>query len=651
VLFSLNTLPKSTRSSQPNPSTEQPRGCWTRRNLLWAAAGIPIPALLPRLAQAAQTKSVRWLSVRYRTDPKRISAILPPPLTPDVLADVLVNYWSVIPPISRHSIAEPGPSHWFAVYVSAKYKNHRGMLALGMVTNHDWARINAREYLGFNAKDGAVKLELDGKKVSASCSRHGSLLNRVETVVTGRAADSLYGWGETGYGAFVYHYRPNPDWPNGLLGGENAELWKVAGNDRGYAAESPRASAPQVCDISQTRFEWGRPSVSDPYSEFPVREFVGASYRELTSPDAASWRERAESPKTVFLQAVPKEAFQAWSLLNYDRPQKDRSNKDRSKSGRPKGAAVQSSRAVSPVKLTRQELSRYRSGKELALHSVNMVDFQIAVKATTHAAVLPPPCEPGSRPILRVLALRVETSDLSVRPFHEAWLFAYCRVGGRPLWYALSHIVSEDGDVLHGRETFGYPSLHGNIDAMVTTEGFSLSASRQGREFVRGEGSVRGFSTGTSLAKIDIVGLRAGPFQEGEAPRGELVAQTWFFQGRRLYGDPKIAKLEFPARKAPGGIGRPSPWFEFTPFHLMSAAGVEDVGMQRGPGRIVAQVTDFTPYYRERCDGLLPGEQPPVTSVQPTFLGQRLPATRPGRVRGRVESESAGAAKNGDTAR
>jgi len=469
--------------------------------------------------------------------------------------------------------------------------------------------------------------------------------------VTGRAADSLYGWGETGYGAFVYHYRPNPDWPNGLLGGENAELWKVAGNDRGYAAESPRASAPQVCDISQTRFEWGRPSVSDPYSEFPVREFVGASYRELTSPDAASWRERAESPKTVFLQAVPKEAFQAWSLLNYDRPQKDRSNKDRSKSGRPKGAAVQSSRAVSPVKLTRQELSRYRSGKELALHSVNMVDFQIAVKATTHAAVLPPPCEPGSRPILRVLALRVETSDLSVRPFHEAWLFAYCRVGGRPLWYALSHIVSEDGDVLHGRETFGYPSLHGNIDAMVTTEGFSLSASRQGREFVRGEGSVRGFSTGTSLAKIDIVGLRAGPFQEGEAPRGELVAQTWFFQGRRLYGDPKIAKLEFPARKAPGGIGRPSPWFEFTPFHLMSAAGVEDVGMQRGPGRIVAQVTDFTPYYRERCDGLLPGEQPPVTSVQPTFLGQRLPATRPGRVRGRVESESAGAAKNGDTAR
>ena len=81
-------------------------------------------------------------------------------------------------------------------------------------------------------------------------------------------------------------------------------------------------STPQVCDISQTRFEWGRPSASDPYAEFPVREFVGASYRELTSDDAASWQEQAERPKTVFLQAVPKEAFQSWALLNYDRPRK-----------------------------------------------------------------------------------------------------------------------------------------------------------------------------------------------------------------------------------------------------------------------------------------------------------------------------------------
>ncbi len=610
----MNTVPKSKRHSKPRAYAVQPRRDWTRRNLLRAAAGFPIPALLPHLAHAAEAESVQWLSVRYRTDLKRISRILPPPLKPDVLADVLVNYWSFTPRVSRRSAAQPGPSHWFAVYASAKYKNQRGMLAVGMVTNRDWARINAREHLGLNAKDGAVKLERDGKKVTASCSRGGSLLHRVETVVTGRAADSLYGWRETGYGAFVYHYRPSPDWPNGLLGDENAELWKLAGSDGGYPAESPRAPVAQVCDISQTRFEWGRPSVSDPYSEFPVREFVGASYRELTGNDAASWQERAERPKTVFLQAAPKEAFQSWALLNYDRPRK--------KAGR------QSSRSASPVKLSSAELAAYQSRKEVVLRSVHMVDFQIAVEATTHAEVLPPPCEPGSRPVLRVLALRVESSDLSPRPFHEAWLFAYCRVNGRPLWYALSHIVSEGGDLLHGRETFGYPSVQGSIDAMVTTEVFSLSGSRLGREFVRGEASVRGFSTGTSLARIDIVGLRAGPFRKGKAPRGELVAQTWFFQGRRLYGDPKTARLEFPNKPAPGGIGRPSPWFEFQPFHLMSAAGVEDVGMQRGPGQIVAEAPDFTPYYRERCDGLLPGEQPPATRVQPTFRAQRLPATR-----------------------
>ena len=30
--------------------------------------------------------------------------------------------------------------------------------------------------------------------------------------------------------------------------------------------------------------------------------------------------------------------------------------------------------------------------------------------------------------------------------------------------------------------------------------------------------------------------------------------------------------------------------------------------MQRGAGRIVQAVPDFEPFYRERCDGVLPGE-------------------------------------------
>ena len=608
-------MPKSRNSSEIQPLHGKAGDGWTRRNLLRTAAGWPIPFLFESSAQAAGAQSVRWLSVRYRTERDRIAGFLPPPLKPDVLADVLVNYWSITPGRSGHSAADPGPSYWFAVYVSAKYKNHRGMLALGMVTNHDWGRINAREYLGFNAKDGVVKLQRDGRKISASCSRHGSMLHRVETVVTGRAADALYGWRQTGYGAFVYRYRTNPDWPNGVLQGQPVELWKAAGSEGGYPTESPRLAAPQVCDISQTRFEWVQPLVSDPYSELPVREFVGASYRELNAAGAAAWQDQAERPKTVFLQAVPEEGFRPWANFNYDRL---KMGARREKTGR----------AVSPLKLSPGEAAAYRSRKEIVLRSVNMVDFQLAVEAATHAEILPPMCDPGSRPVLRVLALRAESSDLSPQPFHEAWLLAYCRVNGRPLWYALSHIVSAGGDLLHGRETFGYPSVQGNIDAMVTTEVFSLSGSRLGREFVRGGASVRGFSTGTSLAQIDIVGLRAAPFRAGEAPRGELVAQTWFFQGRRLYGDPKTAQLEFPDKPAPGGIGRPSPWFEFQPFHLMSAAGVEDVGMQRGPGRIVAEVPDFTPYYRERCDGLLPGEQPPATGVQPTFRARRLPTTR-----------------------
>ena len=54
---------------------------------------------------------------------------------------------------------------------------------------------------------------------------------------------------------------------------------------------------------------------------------------------------------------------------------------------------------------------------------------------------------------------------------------------------------------------------------------------------------------------------------------------------------------------------------------------MEDAHMQRGPGRVVQAVADFERFYRDRCDGLLPGEPLPAAEAQRTFPKKR--ALRP----------------------
>ena len=76
-----------------------------------------------------------------------------------------------------------------------------------------------------------------------------------------------------------------------------------------------------------------------------------------------------------------------------------------------------------------------------------------------------------------------------------------------------------------------------------------------------------------------------------------------------------------------GAAPMATPWFRLGPLQVVSAGAMEDAHMQRGPGRVVQAVPDFEPYYRERCDGVLPDEPLPAASVQPTF--GKAPGPRP----------------------
>ena len=584
------------------------------------AAGGGLFALFRQPAEAERIDRVRLLSVRYRTDPKRIASLLPPPLVPDVLPDIQVDYLSVVgrglSPLGGGEEEEIG---WFILHAAARYGRRRGMIALGLITDHEWGRIRAREFLGLPAKPGEVSLSVDGISVRASCGLGGRTVQRLETAVGNRPAHPLALWRSTGFGSFVYRYAPGVDTSEAVID-LPVELWRVDGGAASSREGDPDEGAALACDISQTKFTWGPAALGDAVPALPVKEFVGAAYQQLQGAEAVGWRNRESRRKQVLVAEVEPRRFAPWVFSRYDRP--GGLGTDRSPARRGK--------VFLEPKLSAAEMAAYRRREEDELGPMSLVEFRVSIDPERHAEVLPPGCEPGRRPLLRVMVLRAEAGDFSRRPFHEAWLFAYCRVDRRPRWYALSHVVDADGEALLGRERFGYPTLQGSIDMGVSPEGFGFSGSRHGREFVSGAGAFRGFSTGLSLSRTDIVSLRARPFRSGTPRQAELVEQTFFFQGRRHYADTRGIELSFPGGTASGTDGAApmaTPWFRLGPLQVVSAGAMEDAHMQRGPGRVVQAVPDFEPYYRERCDGVLPDEPLPAASVQPTF--GKAPGPRP----------------------
>ena len=613
---------KSKRNKGGEPRTAEPGGL-TRRGLGRLAVGGGVFCLFRERAGAERIDRVRLLSVRYRSDPKRIASLLPPPLVPDLLPDIQVDYLSVVgrglSPLGEGGEEEIG---WFILRAAARYGRRRGMIALGLITDHEWGRVRAREFLGFPAKPGEVSLSVDGLSVRASCGLDGRTVQRLETTVGNRPAHPLAPRRSTGFGSFVYRYAPGVDASQAVID-PPVELWRVgaaaARPSEGDSDEGPATA----CDISQTKFTWGPAAAGDAAAALPVKEFVGAAYQELQGAEAVGWRNRESRRKQVLLAEVEPRRFAPWVFSRYDRPLGLATDRSPARRGK----------VFLDVKLSSAEMAAYRRREEDELGPMSLVEFRVSIDPERHAAVLPPGCEPGRGPLLRVMVLRAEGGDFSRRPFHEAWLFASCRVDRRPRWYALSHVVDEDGEALLGRERFGYPTLQGRIDVGISPEGFSFSGSRRGRLFVRGEGAFRGFSTGLSLSRINIVSLRARPFRPGTPSKAELIEQTFFFQGRRHYGNHRSLELSFPGGLGPAGMAagtapKASPWFALGPFEIVSAGAMEDAHMQRGPGRVLQGVSGFEPYYRERCDGVLPGEPLPEASVQPTFGEARDPRSQ-----------------------
>jgi Acetoacetate decarboxylase (ADC) len=572
----------------------------TRREFVqisaWGFAGTAVA-----YPQDGSAKGFQRLRVRFLTTPERLARALPNPLEAGPAAEMFLEYARSTPGAANVNPLSREPLVVCSLLAAVRHEGKPGYLLLARWTPSEQMRLNGREYLGENVKYAQVDFEKRGALLRASVRRHGALLHSIETHLSD-APGAFFGDPQYLY----YRYRLNPDWTAGPLGPDDVELWLASGE-----AAPAKAGADPVfsCDLAATKFAWPEASLLDPCIEFPVVEILGASYQESPVPIPSPFR---RTPARV--SKVDTKQFENFSLWNYDRPVSN------GKPWLPEGWRQE----ATALRLSDAELAAYRDRQQIRLGPFSLIDLRLAVPAANRRLALPPNVEIGLQPMLRVMALRVEQSDVSPDPYSEVWLMVQCSIADRRGWYVLSHVTSGDGDTTFGRETFGYPSRIGAVQASVAPEEFRLQASRQEREFLYAEGNATPRSLGTSLSGIPILGLRAGPFAaSGDAP-GQIIEQDWHYQGQFYTVNLESVVVELPDRPVPGFSTRTDPWFEFKPFQIVSAVAMNHGSMQRGPGQVVATVPDARPFYLERCDGLLPGSD--LSSARPpTFrIGAEL---------------------------
>ena len=582
-------------------STREPLRTIDRRRFLQLGIGGAACLLWPNHTALAKANShYQKLLIRFRTDPERIARMLPPGLSPGKNAEVYIEYVNVTPESAGPPFASPYVTT--AIRLAVQHDAKPAWFEPIRWTNHDWLRIWEREHLRRNTKHAEIDFAVEGATITASLARKGFRLNRVETLRSDQTVEQSEP--PAARDTFTYGYNVDPNWRQGL-NADKLGLWSIP------ALAAPAERTIRNCDLHSTKVEFQHPSPLDPIAEFPALEILEATYQEgATKPEALS-----DSRKLRFVTGISSPAFRPSSLIRYDRPHTNR------RPWQPEGWPNEST----AFKLSAPEIERYQSRKEVRLGPFDMLDVRLTTGGIK-SDILPPPAQSGIRPALRVLVMRVEESDLSPVPFTESWLFAFGAVENTRGWFALSHVASDDADLTFGREVYGYPSKTGSSELAVSFNDFAARCVRRGREFFSAQGQLRGFPTGTSLSQLPVLGLRRTRTGPSGTPIGEIVAQPWHFQGRHFTVDRSTVQVALPEPADDSAVT--DPWFEFNPVRVTAISVVTNATMQRSPGRIVAPVPNFESYYRERCDGIIPGIDPLSASTVPTFGVIREPVTR-----------------------
>lgn len=528
-----------------------------RREFLLAGAAVAATEL------CGQSVAASGLVVRFRTDGERLARMLPPGFeaSDDALGQVEIA----------------ADASWARVVVSARYLDRDGWFPVALWTTTDRLRLAVREGLGVGANHAEIVMS-DGE---ARVSVGGEAILRV--AVGAGDGDAM---ASDDRPLFVVRFSAHEDWTQSVASGAGEVLainWPF-GED---VARDPAAAVVQ----------WLRVTASEPATELPITEVV-AAWRSDASDSITANISEPES-----LGTITNSELNPWSPLRYPRPSVDRVIR------RPEGWPERATGA----RWTDAETQRWQSRDELRFNPVEIIEINGVISPEIHAKLLPAPCVAGTRPLIKVMGLRFQNEG--ELPTNELWLMAYCGIGRVGAWYTVAHVVGPGGDLVYGREAFGYPTKAGDPSVVVSPVDCIMTGSRQGREFFYADGAFGGFSTGTTLGRLPTVHLRVRPGQR----TGELVLQPWTYQGRRRQVTPITAAVGTPGDGTTTDEILLDPWYGLGPIQMASMAAYETGLMQRAPGAVVATVADPAPHYRERCDGVLPWESDPADTLQPSF--------------------------------
>ena len=259
--------------------------------------------------------------------------------------------------------------------------------------------------------------------------------------------------------------------------------------------------------------------------------------------------------------------------------------------------------AAAPA-VTEGELEIYRRQGEILLSGVLIVSVDLVADSDALMGWLPPPCTLAEHPLVRVLALR----GLDDPSLDEAWLLIQCSLEGRRVWYAASHLRPDLDGSEFGREILGYPTQDGRVDVILGARSFAVGVLRRGNTLFHASGIYTGFSTGTTLDDLEVATLRLRAESSALPRGGELIVQPWYYQGLRRQVQP--ATVDAALRDSGTGGTASHAWTRPSAIRTYSATVTDSAVMQRLPGAVVSEIDEVGPYYRDRCDGRLPWEQP-----------------------------------------
>jgi hypothetical protein len=527
----------------------------SRRQFLGAGA-TATAAFSVRDVQAADAR-LSAVKLCFAADAKSLRKITPVPLDPSEPARVVVEF-------RKQSI---GSSCYLSVAVDLEGETH--LLPVAVWNTNPYELRAAREFLGLPAFTGSIK---------HSGGTFGLHSAKAELFQVSLSTDAEFTPAPDRLPSLSYRYLLHPDWPDGPLDpSAPVELWRLS-DDSITAWEALPIDAATITG-----------SFLGMFSRLGVSEIVSVSVRRQPL--------EAAQPAPEFVKTVEPRAFASYAFRNYPADSL--------------GLVPTTSSKLS-TQAEPGQLEAYRGRKECAVEGVTIIEVEGTIDREKHAALLPPGCQAILRPSLRLLAVRgFEDPSLD-----EAWLLAFCLLDNRAVWYAVSHFKPTIAGSEFGREVFGYPTKSGQVDSFVTPVGFGATLRRHGRTLLHTEGSFEGFSTGTSLAQIEIATLRLRPEFHDTPRSGELLIQPWYYQGLRKRVAPRSLRFEFPVPPEGSAKTELDAWHEFGHARIATVSVIDSAAIQRMPAQAVAPVRDIDQYYRDRCDGALPWEPIPSLAAE-----------------------------------